>query len=58
MSVDRPNVADRAKQARTDEALEVKEPLHNPRIASRLVPVVITLLIGLAFIALIFLFPQ
>lgn len=58
MSVDRPNVADPVRQARTDQAFEVKEPLQNSSIAPRVIPIVITLLVGLALIAILFILPN
>lgn len=58
MSVNQQELHNRVERARTDEALQVGEPLQNPRVSARIVPFVIALLVGIALIAAIFLFPQ
>jgi hypothetical protein len=43
---------------RTDEAFAVSAPAQNPRIAPRLIPVVVTILIGVVILALLYFFPR
>lgn len=47
---------DRAvQQERTDAAFRVAEPAQNPRIAPRLIPIVLAVLVGIGVIVALFL---
>ena len=58
MSVDAQRREDPVRQERSDEAMEISPPLHDSRIAPRVIPIVVTVLIGLAIIAILFLMPR
>jgi hypothetical protein len=48
-------VARTIKQERTDEAFEVAAPAQNPRIGPRLIPVIVTVLIGIGLVLVLLL---
>jgi hypothetical protein len=58
MSVDAQEGEDLVRQERTDEAMGIAPPLHDSRIAPRVIPIVVTVLISLAIIAILFLMPR
>ena len=58
MSVDQQELRERVERARTDAALELKEPIQNPRDAARIIPFIVAILIGIALIVAIFVLPQ
>jgi hypothetical protein len=45
------------RQERTDEAFAIEEPIHNPRIGPRVIPIIVTAIIGIVIIALLFFAP-
>ena len=57
MSADPQQVQRAVRQERTNEAFAVDEPLHDPRVGPRVIPLVIVALIALAIIVLLFLSP-
>ena len=57
MSIDAQERVDPARQRRTDEAMQIAEPMHNSRVAPRVIPVVVVIAIGLVIIALLFVRP-
>jgi hypothetical protein len=58
MSVDPQQLESAVQRERTNETFAVKEPIENPRIAPRLIPVIVIVLIGLAIIAALFFLPR
>ncbi len=54
MSVDAQERIDPVRQARTDDAMKVGEPMHDSRVAPRVIPLVVVVVIGLVIIALLF----
>ena len=57
MSVDAQERVDPARQQRTDDAMRVAEPVHDPRIGPRVIPVLVVIAIGLVVVALLYLAP-
>jgi t-SNARE complex subunit (syntaxin) len=57
MSLDRQEVVNRVERERTDDAFKVAEPARNSSIAPRLIPVIVTILIGVVLLVMFFVVP-